>query len=308
MKKNGVITIVGSIIYDYRIMADKLPSPGETILGYGFGCCSGGKGANQAVAAACLGADVSIVGCVGDDYNGDLIISEYKTHGINAEFVASLPGVPTSTCLIHIEKGGQNAIIIDCTANNLLSSAHVDNARDLLNQTGVLLLQNEVPMETSIHAATIAREAGAVIIYNPAPALQLNETMLKLTDYFTPNETETEFYTGVKINGIPDASTAADILLKKGLKNIIITMGKDGSYYASGDYKKHFPAYPITAVDATAAGDAFNGALAVMLSEGRDIEYTVKFANAAGAVCAQGAGSQSSLGNREDVELLMSKH
>ena len=144
MDKRGVITIVGSIIYDYRIMADRLPRPGETIIGYGFGCSTGGKGANQAVAAACLGANVCIVGCMGTDNNGDIIMREYEAQGINAEYVTRLPDTPTATCLIHIEKGGENAIIIDIEANQQLSRQHVEDARGLLSRTSVLLVQNEI--------------------------------------------------------------------------------------------------------------------------------------------------------------------
>ena len=286
-------------------MADRLPRPGETIIGYGFGCSTGGKGANQAVAAARLGAEVCMVGCLGRDMNGDVIMSEYKTYGINAEYVTRLPDTPTSTCLIHIEKGGENAIIIDIEANQRLSLEHVDNARGLLSRTNVLLVQNEIPIETTIHAVTIAKEAGALVIYNPAPADPLSEKLFNMIDYFTPNEIETEFYAGVK--GESNIEKAAEILLKKGIKNVIITLGKNGAYYAGKDFHARFPAFHVTAVDATAAGDAFNGALAVMLNEGKNIKDAIKFANAAGAICARGAGSQISMGDRAAVERLMSE-
>jgi len=303
MVKRGVITIVGSIIYDYRIMADRLPRPGETISGYGFGCCSGGKGANQAVAAALLGADVSMVGCIGADNNGDIILSEYQKYGINAEHVTRLLDASTSTCLIHIENGGQNAIIFDGATNNKLSCRHIDEAHGLLSRTNVLLIQNEVPSETNIYAAKLAKAAGAVVIYNPAPAMEISDELFQLADYVTPNETESEFYTG--IDASRDVEGASELLIQRGIKNVIITLGKDGSYYAGVDFREHFPAYPVNAIDGTAAGDAFNGALAVMLGEGRNIKEAIRFANAAGAVCAAGQGAQSSLGDRATVELLM---
>ena len=341
-----IITVVGSCIYDFRITAERLPKPGETLKGWGFGISPGGKGANQAAAAALLGAETYMVANIGCDYQGDELIKAYDGYGIHSDYVFRDKSVPTSTCLIHVSRDGENAIIIDnMSANSKLSARHVEAAREILERTSVLLLQNEVPFEASSLAIDIVKGAGGIVIFNPAPADAFPEDWYSKTDYITPNESEAECYTGIAINGgspgayLQKAREAARALLKKGARNAIVTLGSSGSIYAArggagdsagagnsvgdstGDMAGdsagagegvgaggiHFPAYKVDAVDSTAAGDAFNGALAVMLSEGADIGVAINFASAAGALCATKAGAQSSLPSRADVCKLLER-
>ena len=308
MNSQPKVVVVGSIIYDFRITADRLPRPGETLTGYGFGTSTGGKGANQAVAAVRLGADVQMVGRLGKDVFGDQVLEQFKKDGLGCEYVFRDPIKPTATCLIHVDKKGENDIIIAEGANAAVRCKDIDAACPALSKADVLIVQNEVPWEVSQYAMKIAESAGAITIYNPAPAKPLPEEILFNTAFFTPNETETEFYTGIRLNGdMERVGRAADILLDKGVRNVLITLGGKGSYFASKETKRIYPAFRITPVDTTAAGDAFNGGLAVMLGEGRPVGEAIRFANASGAVCAMRAGSQTAIGFRNEVEDLINK-
>ena len=300
------IVVVGSIIYDFRISADRLPRPGETVTGYGFGTSTGGKGANQAIAAVRLGAAVHLLGRVGADTYGDRVLEQFDQDGLKREYVLRDGSAPTATCLIHVDKHGENDIIISEGANANVSRADVEAARPILEKADVLLLQNEVPLLVSQYAIEIAGAAGATIIYNPAPAQLLPDETMSRIDFFTPNETEAQFYTGISIEGDRmRAGQAAGILLGKGVRHVIITLGECGCLYASQTERKLFPAFPITPVDSTAAGDAFNGGLAVMIGESRPIHEAIRFANAAGAVCAMRPGAQTAIGSRREVDELI---
>ena len=266
------IVVVGSIIYDFRITADRLPCPGETLTGYGFGTSTGGKGANQAVAACRAGAPVHLIGRVGRDVFGGEVFRQFDQAGLNREFVICDPEEPTATCLIHVAKNGENDIIIAVGANGKVSCADVDSAREVIAQAGILLLQNEVPIPVSGYAIDLARQAGATVIYNPAPAKPLPDGLFAKIDFFTPNETETQFYTGLNPGrDLHSARQAADLLLAKGVAHVIITLGGQGA----------------------------------LLAEGKSIPEAIRFANAAGAVCAMRAGAQSAIGNRQEIEALI---
>ena len=309
METKPKVVVAGSIIYDFRITAEKLPSPGETVTGYDFGTSTGGKGANQAIAAVRLGADVQMVGRLGADVFGDKVLEQFENDGLGCNHVFRDTGEPTATCLIHVDKKGENDIIIAEGANAAVSCDDIDAAYDDISKADVLLLQNEVPLKASRHAMKIAEANGSVIIYNPAPAKPIPDDMLSRITFFTPNETETEFYTGIKLNGdIKRVAQAAEILLEKGIRNVVITLGSKGSFYASKGMLKLFPAFPISPVDTTAAGDAFNGGLAVMIGAGKPVGEAIRFANASGAVCAMRAGSQTAIGNRNEVEKLIDEN
>lgn len=303
--KTGIV-VVGSIIYDFRIMADTLPRPGETVTGYGFGTSTGGKGANQAVAAARLGADVCLIGRIGQDVFGDQVIRQFDTDGVNHEFVIRDSVEPTATCLIHVDKQGENAIIIAVGANGRVSCADVEASRNRIEYACVLLLQNEVPLAASLHALSIANQKGVAVVFNPAPAKPLPDEALRNITYFTPNETEACFYSGIAIDGnLMCAKNAAAHLISKGIRHVVITLGSQGALYAESETCRLYPAFKITPVDTTAAGDAFNGGLAVMISEGRPIPEAIRFANAAGAVCSRYPGAQTAIGRRQEVEELI---
>jgi len=306
--RQASIVVVGSMIYDFRITADRLPRPGETITGYGFGTGTGGKGANQAVAAARSGASVHMIGRIGRDVFGDQVIRQFGQDDLGHDYVVRDPSAVTATCLIHVDKNGENDIIIAEGANGCVCRADIESARPVIEQARVLILQNEIPLAASQYAAEIANAAGAIVIYNPAPAKLLPDELLRQITFFTPNEPETEFYTGIAVDGdIRRADLAADRLLDRGIRQVLITLGGRGAYYAGSDCRRLYPAFPIKPVDTTAAGDAFNGGLAAMLSEGKSIPEAIRFANAAGAVCAQRAGAQTAIGYRQEVEALMAE-
>ena len=312
---NKIITVVGSVIYDFRVTAERIPKPGETLKGWGFGTCGGGKGANQAVEASLLsqgaGAETYLVANIGADSYGEEILKAYAASGLNSQYVFVDPAATTSVCLIHVGKNGENSIITDEAANKRLSAAHIEKARGILEKTSVLLIQNEVPCEASGRAIDIVKNAGGVIIFNPAPASPFPGEWYGKVDYLTPNESEAQYCSGVAINGgsldelLPQARAAARAMIGKGAPNVIVTLGRHGSLHATKNGDEFFPAYTVDAVDTTAAGDAFNGALAVRLGEGADVRDAIKFANAAGALCASKAGSQPSLPNRAAVDGFM---
>jgi ribokinase len=304
------IVVVGSMIFDFVAVADRLPRKGETVMGSHFGMHTGGKGANQAVQAARLGADVCMVGKVGCDFMGDKILENLKNEGINTGHIKRDPNVPTAACCIHVDAEGNNDIIISPGANMTVQPADIDDALEEIYKADMILLQLEIPLETIMYTAGKAAEKDIPIILDPAPAAEIPDLLFKMAMYVTPNETEAEFYSGLRI-GDNDlgmwAEKASQKLMSLGAKNVIITLGKQGAYYAAQENHKRFKTFEdIKAVDTTAAGDAFNGALAVALSEGQHINDAIVFANAAGSLAASREGAQSSLCRRDELEKLLS--
>lgn len=310
MNRKPRIVVAGSMIFDFVAIADRLPRKGETVMGRHFGMHTGGKGANQAVQAARLGADVCMVGRVGCDFMGDKILENLKNEGINTRYIKRDPDVPTAACCIHVDAAGNNDIIISPGANMAVRPGDIDDALEEIYKADMMLLQLEIPLETIIHTAGKAVEKGIPIMLDPAPAAEIPNILFKMATYVTPNETEAEFYSGLR-NESSDIETWAEKASKKILdleaKNVIITMGKHGAYYATKENRKRFKTFEdIRAVDTTASGDAFNGALAVALSEGKHIDDAIVFANGAGSLAASREGAQSSLCRRDDLEKLLS--
>jgi len=304
------VVVVGSANMDMVAFAPKLPAPGETVLGTRFEMACGGKGANQAVACARLGADTWFVGRVGADAFGDMLLQSFKDAGVHTDFVRRDPETSSGVALIFVDERGQNEIVVAPGANCRVGKEDIDNASPVWNNCKALLVQFEIPMPTVGYAIGEASRHGAIVVVNPAPAPRepLPEEWFGLVDVWTPNEREIEGLTGVAVTDLKSAERAAKAMLDKGAKAVVLTLGENGSLLATPDFTRHFPAFPVQAVDATAAGDAFAAALTVRLAEGAPLEEAVVFANAAGALACTKVGAQPSMPTRKEVESFLRGH
>lgn len=296
------VVVVGSSNTDMVIRTARLPAPGETLLGGEFFMNPGGKGANQAVAAARLGGDVVFVARVGNDMFGKEAVRGFEKEGIDTEFIAADPEKPSGVATIMVDSKGENCIAVASGANNSLSAADVDRAMERIQAADVLLMQLESPIPTVEHAAEIGRRANTTVILNPAPARELSGRLLGMLDVITPNETEAEWLTGIKVGDVESAGRAAEALREKGVGTVIVTLGSRGAYVLSGSFCGLVPCRKVEAVDTTAAGDTFNGALAVGLADGLGIEAAVGFANRAAGVSVTRFGAQSSAPRLEELD------
>jgi ribokinase len=299
------IVVIGSSNTDMVVRAPALPRPGETILGGEFFMAPGGKGANQAVAAARAGGDVHFIARVGDDALGRQSRDGFARDGIHVEHVAVDQGSPSGVALIIVGPDGENSIAVASGANANLTAADVRKAGPLIASADILLMQLESPLETVEEAAGIACAAGVPIILNPAPARTISDDLLKKVTGITPNETEAEILTGITLIKNTDLVKAADALLAKGIRAVLITLGPKGVYVASKERRELVPAFRVITVDTTAAGDAFNGALAVALAEGKPLFEAARFANAAAALATTKMGAQPSLAARAEIDKLL---
>ncbi|WP_428303716.1 ribokinase [Lacipirellula sp.] len=298
------IVVVGSSNTDMIIKLDRIPLPGETRLGGEFLTAAGGKGANQAVAAARAGGDVTFVARVGEDMFGEKAITGLVECGINVEHVRR-DQRPSGVALIFVGEGGENSIAVGSGANAMLSSADVRLAETSIRAADVVMMQLESPLTTVQAAAESAAEKGVPVILNPAPAQPLPDALLKLVSVLTPNETEAELLTGVKVVDDASCSQAADLLLGKGVGVVVITLGSKGAFVATPGWRRHVAGFAATAIDTTAAGDCFNGALGVALAEGMEMLAAVRFANAAGSIAVTRMGAQPSAPTRDEIERLL---
>jgi ribokinase len=306
MSASSTIVVIGSSNTDMIVRTPTLPRPGETLLGGEFITAAGGKGANQAVAARRAGGQVAYVARIGSDMFGDLALAGWRQEGIDVSHVSQDPKAPSGVALIFVSHAGENSISVAGGANNKLSPALIKKAAPLIRSASTVLMQLETPLETIQAAAEIAAKAGVRVILNPAPAQPLSADLLKLVDVLTPNETEAELLTGIRIRNEKEALKAAAALQLAGAKNVIITLGSKGALVAAASAKPHFiPAFQVTPVDTTAAGDTFNGALAVALGEGRDLVDAARFASAAAAISITRMGAQPSAPKRKEIEKLL---
>lgn len=295
------ILIVGSSNTDMVIKTHNFPAPGETILGGRFLMNAGGKGANQAVAAARLGGIVTFVGKIGDDIFGKQAVQQLEEEGINVDFVAVDPENPSGVALITVDKKGENSIVVAPGSNGTLSSADFDKAIVELDDSEFVLMQLEIPIPTVEYIARMASKKQKKVVLNPAPAAVLTDELLQNLYILTPNETEAELLTGIKVTDEQSALNAATYLHKKGVKVVIITLGSAGAFLLEGGKSEIISAQKVEAVDTTAAGDTFNGALVVALSEGKTIQESIAFANKAAAISVTRIGAQSSVPYRKEI-------
>ncbi len=298
------ITVVGSLNMDLVVRVPRMPMPGETIIGSDARTIPGGKGANQAVAAARLGAQVTMVGRVGDDGFGQTLWEGLGQEGIDATHVRQDPQAVTGLALIALDNSGQNQIIVAPGANARLSPPDIEAAAPALNNADILVCQLETPLQTVTRAIELAHARQIGVLLNPAPAQPLPPELLRQIDYLIPNESESTVLAGFQITGLPSAEKAAASLLAQGVGTVIITLGARGALLATPENTVHIPAYEVTVVDTTAAGDAFIGGFAVARAEGRPLEEAVRFGSAAGALAVTRLGAQPSLPRRSEVEYL----
>ncbi|MDD5351144.1 MAG: ribokinase [Chthoniobacteraceae bacterium] len=296
------IVVVGSSNTDMSVQMDRLPQPGETVLGGAFATAAGGKGANQAVAAARAGAEVTFVARVGRDELGDRAVNGFLQEGIRTECVFRDKTAPSGVALIFVDANGANSIAVASGANARLTPADVRKAKTALAGAGALLVQLETPMKTVCAAVDMAVKAGVPVILNPAPAQPLPDALLQKVAFLTPNETEAALLTGIPVRGRRDAKKAAEQLMRRGARGVIITLGSRGVLLADAQGARLVRGFEVKAVDTTAAGDTFNGALAVALAEGKTPLEAVRFAQAAAALSVTRPGAQESAPRREEIE------
>ncbi len=302
--KTPRIVVVGSSNTDMVVKGQRLPAPGETVTGGQFLMAAGGKGANQAVAAARLGAQVTFVAKVGSDMFGDQAVAGYRKEGIVTDFILRDPQNATGVALILVDQKGENLISVASGANHALSPEDVQRAAEPIRAADLLVLQLEIPIETVACAASLAAEAGVPVILDPAPAPAgpLDPSLLKHVTYVKPNETEAERLTGIPVRDEASARQAAAKLLESGVRCAVITMGAKGALWVDGDQSGFVPGLRVEAVDSTAAGDAFSGALACALARGLGLEEAVRYASLVGALSVTRLGAQPSLPTRQEVE------
>ena len=296
------IVVVGSSNMDLVVKSARIPVVGETILGGDFIMTPGGKGANQAVAAAKLGAEVYFVAKLGDDIFSRQSLANFEKETVNTKYVTQSREAPSGVALITVDRAGDNVIVVAPGANQELSPDDVKAAESTISSSGAVAAQLEVPLETVEAAARLASDSGVPFILDPAPAQKLSPGLLQMVDVLTPNETEAEILTGIKVTDTDSARAAAKDLLKRGAGAVILTMGVKGFLLATGNRAEFVPAVKIDAVDTTAAGDAFTGSLAVSLARGKTLAEAAKFANHVGALSVTKVGAQSSMPSSEEVE------
>lgn len=298
------IIVIGSCNTDMVIKTDRLPTPGETVLGGTFLMNAGGKGANQAVTAARQGGSVTLISKTGNDVFGKQSVELYNSEGINTDYIFSDEKNPSGVALITVDSHGENCIVVASGANASLSPSDIESAKEEIETGAFVLMQLEIPIETVEYAASMARKKGIPVVLNPAPARTLSEKLLKCVYVITPNEHEAEMLSGVKVSDWQSARKAADIISEKGVDNVVITMGAQGAFIKEKDEYYTVEAVKVTAIDTTAAGDSFSGTLCVGLSEGKSILDSVKFAARVAAITVTRMGAQSSIPYRNELVLL----
>ena len=296
------ISVLGIFVADISFLGNKIPETGETILGDNYKIGPGGKGCNQAIAIARLGGKVNFISKLGNDEYGKLALNKLKTDNIDTSNIIISKKHKTGVAGIHIDKNtGKNAITVVRGAPSSLTTSEIDT--NLFKQSKIFLTQLEIPIEVTLHCLKAAKEYGLINILNPAPACKLSNDFFKLVDYFTPNETEAQFYTGVKINDEKDAKVSAKKLIDMGIKKVIITLGEKGLFYSDGEEEIFLKASSDKALDTTGAGDAFNGGFAFALLKGKKIKECLEIANKVAGFSTTKLGAGDSMPTLKDINL-----
>ncbi|CAN5592974.1 ribokinase [soil metagenome] len=296
------ILVVGSANMDMVVSCDRFPLPGETVLANGFDTFPGGKGANQAVAAAKLGGRVHFLGKLGSDSFRLSLLESLKREGVHLGGVMTDEHASTGVALITVAEGGENQIVVASGSNMRLSVSDLEKHEALFRDASVVLIQLEIPLETAMRAAELGRAHGAVVILNPAPAMELPDAFLANLDFITPNETEVDQLAGLTPDGVPTTAASARMLVQRGAKNVIVTLGEQGALWVSEKGVEHFEAFEVEVADTTAGGDAFNGALAYALAKGMPLSEAICLSNAVGAFAVMRHGAQPSMPDRQAIE------
>jgi ribokinase len=300
------IVVVGSANTDLVVRVRSLPRPGETVIGGTFASVGGGKGANQAVAAARAGGHTTFIAKLGADAMGDAAVAAFSADGIDTTFITRDPATPSGVAFILVDDRGENSIAVAAGANDCLTPADVDRASAAIRAADILLVQLEIPLETVRHAVSVAHAAGVPVILNPAPARPLDAGLLAQVAILTPNETEAELLTGLAVTDESSAASAAGRLLATGPRSAVITLGRKGALVAEAAATAHVAGYEVTPVDTVAAGDVFNGCLAVAIAEGKSLVEAARFANAAAAIAVTRHGAQASAPRRDEIFAIQS--
>jgi ribokinase len=302
------VLVVGSSNTDMVIRVPRLPRPGETILGGTFAMAAGGKGANQAVAAARAGGRVTLIARIGDDVFGERALAGFEADSLDTRFVHRTPGAASGVALINVDEGGENSISVASGANARLSVEDVLKAEEAFAGADIVLLQLESPLETIEAAVRKAGERGVPVVLNPAPARPLDEALLRRVAVLTPNEHEAQVLTGITVKDEASARSAAARLRARGPQTVVITLGERGVFASAREFEGLVPAFKVVAVDTTAAGDVFNGALAVALAEQAPFVDALRFAQAAAAISVTRPGAQPSAPTRTEIDAFLAAH
>jgi ribokinase len=296
------ISVLGIFVADISFSGNKIPAVGETILGNRYNVGPGGKGCNQAIAIARLGGAVNFISKIGKDTYGELALDTLKKNNINTENVIQDDKLQTGVAGILVDQNsGKNAINVIVGAPNTLKINEINKQLDLIKNSKIFLTQLEIPKDVTLHCLKTAKENGCLTILNPAPASEITKEFYSNIDYFTPNETEAEFYTGIKITNEKEAKQAADKLVKLGIKKVIITLGEKGLFYSDGIEEIFIQAHAVKAIDTTGAGDAFNGGLAFGLSKGKSIKECLELANKVAGISTTKLGAGDAMPFLKDI-------
>ena len=307
MKTAGNLVVLGSINADHILNLETFPTPGETVTGNQYQVAFGGKGANQAVAAGRSGANIAFIACTGDDDTGERVRKQLASDNIDTAPVSVVEGESTGVALIFVNAEGENVIGIHAGANAALTTERVEAQRGIIAGAEALLMQLESPVESVLAAAKIAHENHTSVVLNPAPARVLSDELLALVDIITPNETEAEKLTGIRVENDDDAARAALALHEKGIGTVIITLGSRGVWASVNGEGRRVPGFKVKAIDTIAAGDTFNGALVTALLEGKAMDDAIRFAHAAAAIAVTRKGAQPSVPWRKEIDEFLSQ-
>ncbi|MFU8331999.1 ribokinase [Enterobacter hormaechei] len=307
MKTAGNLVVLGSINADHILNLETFPTPGETVTGNQYQVAFGGKGANQAVAAGRSGAIIAFIACTGDDDTGERVRKQLASDNIDIAPVSVVAGESTGVALIFVNAEGENVIGIHAGANAALTTERVEAQRGIIAGAEALLMQLESPVESVLAAAKIAHENHTSVVLNPAPARVLSDELLALVDIITPNETEAEKLTGIRVENDDDAARAAFALHEKGIGTVIITLGSRGVWASVNGEGRRVPGFKVKAIDTIAAGDTFNGALVTALLEGKVMDDAIRFAHAAAAIAVTRKGAQPSVPWRKEIDEFLSQ-